>query len=266
MADESTLEAVKAVYNGPEGDLWELIMGQQIHVGGLRSSMDLAMRAAVEGKAHGVDLCCCNGAGMRFLARFQRVARLTGVDATGTVIERGIARCRQEGFGDRITFVKSDVCRTGLADGCADFVWGEDAWCYVEDKAALIAEAVRLVAPGGTIAFTDWVAGEVACTDAERARFLSFMKFPNVQSVAGYRELLERNGCKVIEAVDTGRFPEYVELYIAMVDRQLTYDALRILNFDEGLLAAVAGEMSFMLQLARDRKITQGLLVARKGA
>ena len=25
---------VQAVYDGPEGDLWELVMGEQIHIGG----------------------------------------------------------------------------------------------------------------------------------------------------------------------------------------------------------------------------------------
>ena len=29
------LTDVNAVYDGAEGDLWELIMGQQIHIGGL---------------------------------------------------------------------------------------------------------------------------------------------------------------------------------------------------------------------------------------
>ena len=39
------LREVQAVYDGPEGRLWELIMGEQIHIGGFSSSMDLAERA-----------------------------------------------------------------------------------------------------------------------------------------------------------------------------------------------------------------------------
>ena len=38
------LSDVQAVYSGPEWHLWELLMGQQIHLGGFRSSMDLAKR------------------------------------------------------------------------------------------------------------------------------------------------------------------------------------------------------------------------------
>jgi hypothetical protein len=76
------LENVQAVYSGPEGDLWELVMGEQIHVGGFQSSMDLAQRAGIEAGLEGVDLCCCNGAGMRFLVKFRGVASMRGVDAT----------------------------------------------------------------------------------------------------------------------------------------------------------------------------------------
>ena len=67
-----------------------------------------------------------------------------------------------EGLADRITFTLADVCDTGLPGGQADFVWGEDAWCYVATRRRLIAEAARLVKPGGTIAFTDWVEGRAA--------------------------------------------------------------------------------------------------------
>ena len=83
------LADVQAVYDGPEGDLWELLMGEQIHIGGFQSSMDLADRAKIAAEQRGVDLCCCNGAGMRFLVRFRNVQRMTGVDATELVVHAG---------------------------------------------------------------------------------------------------------------------------------------------------------------------------------
>jgi ubiquinone/menaquinone biosynthesis C-methylase UbiE len=170
------LQDVTAVYSGAEGDLWELLMGHQIHIGGFKSSIDLAERAGIGAGLRGVDLCCCNGAGMRFLVRFREVAGMTGVDATETVVTRGRQRCQEEGLADRIRFVLGDVCNSGLPAGSADFVWGEDAWCYVTDKAKLIAEAARIVKAGGTIAFTDWVEGPAGLSDAEAAHFLRFME------------------------------------------------------------------------------------------
>ena len=258
------LKAVQAVYSGPEGDLWELIMGEQIHIGGFRSSQDLAERAGIGAGMKGVDLCCCTGGGMRFLVRFRNVARMTGVDATRTVVERGRSRCTEPGYEGRIGFVLAEATATGLPDGEADFVWGEDAWCYVADKEKLMAEAVRLVKPGGTIAFTDWVEGSTPLTGAEAERLLRFMKFPSIQDIDGYRRLLKNNGCEVVSAEDTGRFAPYVDLYLNMLGMQLTGDALRIIGFDSALMESLATEMAFMQQLAHAGKLAQGRWVARK--
>lgn len=258
------LAEVSAVYDGAEGDLWELLMGQQIHIGGFRSSMELADRAGIGAGQKGVDLCCCTGAGMRLLVRLRKVAEMTGVDATRTVVERGIARTADEGLEGAVRFVRADVCKTGLPDASADFVWGEDAWCYVVDKPELIREASRIVRPGGVIAFTDWIEGPAGLSEAEAERFLRFMKFPNVQDLGGYRQLLEKNGCEVVEAADTGRFAPYVDLYLEMVDKQLGWDALRILRFDASAVEAIGREMSFLRDLAHAGKVAQGRFVARR--
>jgi ubiquinone/menaquinone biosynthesis C-methylase UbiE len=265
IADIS-LSDVQAVYSGPEGDLWELVMGQQIHIGGFRSSMDLAQKAGIAPGMEGIDLCCCNGAGMRFLVRFMNVARMHGVDATEAVVQRGRNRSKAEGLADRISFTLADACETGLPDAKADFVWGEDAWCYVGDKQRLIAEAVRLVKPGGIIAFTDWVEGSTPLINGESERFLQFMKFPNILDIDGYASLMAKKGCNVIVAEDTGRFAPYVDLYLNMLNMQLTYDALKIIGFDFPLMESLGAEMNFMRDLAHAGKLVQGLFVARKKA
>lgn len=258
------LTNVQEVYDGPEGRLWELIMGQQIHIGGFVSSMDLAEKANIGKGTKGVDLCCCNGAGMRFLVRFCQVASMTGVDATETVINQCRERCRKEQLSDSVSCILADVCDSGLPSSSFDFVWGEDAWCYVEDKDTLIREAARIVRPGGTIAFTDWVEGPAGLTDSQAQRFLTFMKFPNVQDIPGYKKLLQANGCEILYALDTGRFGPYVDLYLDMVSKQLTYDVLNIIGFDQALMQGIAEEMKFMQTMAHAGKIAQGLFVARK--
>ncbi len=257
------LEQVRAVYAGPEADLWELLMGEQIHIGGLASSADLAGRAGIRGASVGVDLCSCSGAGMRFLVRFFGVDRMIGVDATARMIDRGRARCADEGLGEKISFVEADACATGLPDGVADFVWGEDAWCYVADKGALIREATRLVRRGGAVAFTDWVEGDTPLDPGEAERFLRFMKFPSIETLAGYRSRMEAAGLRVEVAAPTGRFAPHVRLYLDMLRMQLGYDALKIIGFDRGVMESLTAEMRFMLGLAEAGKLEQGLFVAR---
>jgi ubiquinone/menaquinone biosynthesis C-methylase UbiE len=254
---------VNAVYDGSEGDLFELVFGEQIHIGGLASSLELAERAGIEAGQHGVDLCCCNGAGMRCLVRFKQVASMVGVDASVRTVERGRRRCQEEGMSDRIRIIHADACKSGLPTGEADFVWSEDAWCYVPDKPSLIAEAVRIVKPGGTIAFTDWIEGPTPLSEAEKQMFLTGMRFDNVQDLAGYRALLEKNGCEVIEASDTGRFSAHLDLFANMIEKQLTYDALKIMDFDEGSVAVLVAGFRLGAELARQGKLAQGRFVAR---
>jgi len=263
-APEIHLSDVQSVYSGPEGRLWELLMGEQIHIGGFQSSMDLASRAGIREGLRGVDLCCASAAGMRFLLRFRNVSHMTGVDATGAMIELARRRCDEEGFVERITLLEGDVCATGLHAGGNDFVWGEDAWCYVENKTALVAEAARILKPGGIIAFTDWMEGPVEMSDDEAARYLSFMKFPNILTQVEYTRLLEANGCDIQFAHDTGRFPGHVRLYLDMIDKQLTYDALKIIGFDVPMAAKLVAEMRFIQSLAESNKIQHGLIVAQK--
>ena len=258
------LSDVQAVYSGPEGRLWELLMGEQIHLGGFQSSMDLAQRAGIAAGSRGVDLCCCTGAGMKFLLRFLNVAHMTGVDATPAVVQLGRQRAVAEGLADRISFLENNVCATVLPSGQFDFVWGEDAWCYVEDKAKLIAEAARLIKPQGKIAFTDWMEGPAGLSEEEAARFLGFMKFPNLLTLGEYQSLLEANDCAVPVAHDTGRFAAAMPLYLDMIEKQLTYDALKIIGFDTALAATLVGEMKFIQSLAQAGKIIQGLVVAEK--
>jgi SAM-dependent methyltransferase len=233
-------------------------------MGGLKSSMELAEKAGIKKGSFGIDLCSCTGAGMRFLILFRDVGRMAGVDATRKVIERGRVRCGEQGVADKAEFVQADACDSGLPSGQADFVWGEDAWCYVKDKARLISEAARLVKSGGTIAFTDWIEGPTALAQAEAERFMSFMKFPSLQDLPGYRQMIESNGCEVLLAEDTGRFAPCIEMYLRYLDQQLAYDAFRILSFDYGLIGAVEAEMKAALELARAGKLAQGLFVARK--
>lgn len=265
-AAEIHLSHVQATYSGPEARLWELLMGEQIHIGGLASSTDLATRAGIKPGSNGVDLCCCTGAGMRFLLRFFNVGSMTGVDATKAMIALGLKRTAEEGFAGRTQFVEANVTATGLPGGQFDFVWGEDAWCYVEDKPALIAEASRLLKPGGTLAFTDWMEGPAGLTDQEAGRFLAFMKFPNLVTLKEYAAFAKASHCTVETRHDTERFSSHIALYIDMIEKQLTYDALKIIGWDSSMAGALLGEMKFAKELAEKKKIIQGLFVARKNA
>ena len=68
------LAEVTSLYGSVQADFMQLIYGQQIHIGGMKESLELAELAGIGAGQSGIDLCCCNGAGMRFLVRSRNVA------------------------------------------------------------------------------------------------------------------------------------------------------------------------------------------------
>jgi ubiquinone/menaquinone biosynthesis C-methylase UbiE len=256
------LSDVQEVYGGPEGELWELLMGEQIHAGGMMSSRILAAKAGIKEKMKGIDLCCCLGAGMRFLAKnFNAV--MCGVDATEKMISEARRRADDEDLTARLDFQLGDVTNIPYGNEEFDFVWGEDAWCYVVDKERLIQEAARVLKPGGIIAFTDWIEGDIGLSNEEAHRINTFMKFPDMESIEGYRRLLMKYGFDILESVEI-EFARYVDLYISMLTEQVTYDALKILGDDMALFKAMGEEMQYMRNRIHEGKMARGRFVGVK--
>ncbi len=260
-----TLKEVRGVYSGPEGQLWEMIMGEQIHVGGFASSMALAQKAGIREGQKVLDLCSALGAGLRFLVKNFKVQGY-GLDATQHMVEEADRRCKRDGMDGSIEMKLGDVTSIPWDASTFDVVWGEDAWCYVTDKDRQIAEAARVLKKGGTIAFTDWVEGPKGLIDVDAERIERFMKFPYMESQKGYEALLKKHGFTVTVSEDlTPDFADHIQLYIDMLTKQLTFDALRIINWDMNLMQAMGGEMMFMLEKARAGNFGRTRIVAVKG-
>ncbi|TKJ39136.1 ubiquinone biosynthesis protein UbiE [candidate division LCP-89 bacterium B3_LCP] len=259
-----SLEDVKVVYDGPEGVLWELIMGEQIHVGGFKSSMELVQKAGIQQGWKGLDLCSALGAGCRFLVKNCGVT-MCGLDGTQTMHQKAQERSQAEGLADKIELRLGDVTEIPWPDNTFDFVWGEDAWCYVVDKDKLVSEAARVLKPGGTLAFTDWIEGPAGLSDDEAKRINTFMKFPYMENLEGYKTLIQNTGLTLVSAEDlTPEYASYVDFYIKMLTDQLSYDALKIIGDDMELFQAMGGEMAFMGQKAHEGKMGRGRFIARK--
>jgi ubiquinone/menaquinone biosynthesis C-methylase UbiE len=261
---DTGLREVQAVYDGPEGKLWELIMGEQIHIGGWAESKVMADKAGIGSGMKVLDLCSALGAGLRFLVKNYGVQGF-GLDGTKTMFEEAKSRAAAEGLGDKIEFKLGDVQDIPWPDGTFDVVWGEDAWCYVADKDKLIAEAARVLKPGGTLAFSDWIEGPAGLSDEEAERINTFMKFPYMESLDGYAGLIEKHGLKLKSKEDLHEhFADCIDLYIKMLTQQLTYDALKIIGDDMNLFGAMGGEMGFMAGAAHAGKFGRGRWIATK--
>lgn len=255
---------VQTIYSGVEGQLWELLMGEQIHIGGMASSTDLARFGGIKEGTKGVDLCCCSGAGMRFLIKLCGVASMEGIDFTKAQIALGKKRMTAAGIpAKQYRFHQGDAAMPHVKAEAFDFVWGEDAWCYVADKPGLINQAHRALKAGGKVVFSDWVATD-KMTAGEAKRFLAFMKFPTFMTIADYKQLLEKTGFQKVKAKVSPYYVPSMDLYAAMYLRQHAYDVLRLLGFNKDVYKAVLEELSFIIGLAKSKKLVQTYFTAIK--
>lgn len=262
------LADVQKVYSGPEANLWKLVMGEQIHVGGFAESMVMAKKAGIKEGDKVLDLCSCLGAGLRFLVKNYKVQGF-GLDGTQAMVDHAIKLDEGEGLSDKIEYKVGDVKEIPWEDNTFDVVWGEDAWCYVDCKDTLIKEAARVLKPGGTLAFSDWIEGSAGLTDEEANRICNpgnlGMTFPYLETVKGYEELIAKHGLRLVSSEDLNEhFAEMIDLYIAVLTKQLLYDALKIVGDNMEFFQKKGGEMQFWSEMAHAKKFSRGRWIVRK--
>jgi ubiquinone/menaquinone biosynthesis C-methylase UbiE len=255
------IENVNEVYDGPGGVLWEMLMGEQIHVGGMEETDILAQKAGISADSHVLDVCSALGGPARHLAR-KYGCRVTGLDATRRMHEEAIRRMEEAGLSDRIEFKLGNALDMPFRADSFDVVWGQDAWCYVTDKERLIRECARVVKPGGGVAFTDWLeTGPM--TDKEWLALHEFMVFPYMEALDGYAALAEAAGLTVIEKEDlTPDFAAHVPMYLDMVQNQYRQDIIN--GYGQEMYDEVVRGLSLWRDASAAGKVGRGRIIACK--
>ena len=258
-----SLDDVRNAYSGPVGTLWEMVMGEQMHVGGSRATVELAIMAGIGPGSRVLDICSALGGPARQLAR-EFGCTVTGIDATPAMVEEATRRAAAEGLGGRVEFRLGNALGLPFRWSSFDVAWGQDAWCYVTDKERLVREACRTVRPGGTLAFTDWIQGD-CYPDDDLAPLLEFMLFPYLETRAGYTSMREESGLEVTRYVDlSDDFARQLSRYAEDIRGDLRREIIR--RFGEEFFTAIDEGIGSWEVYAREGKVGRGLWVARKSA
>jgi len=256
-----SIAEVSEAYAGAVGTLWEMVMGDEIHIGGTIATRELAVLAGITKDARVLDICSALGGPARHLvAEFG--CRVTGIDATPAMVEEATRRTAAAGLDGRVTFRLGNALDLPFRESSFDTVWGQDAWCYVTDKARLIREAARVTRPGGTIAFTDWIQLR-DIPDRKLDPLLSFMLFPYLETPEGYPRLLEENGWEVTAADDLSRdFAEQFTMYRSRIQGELRPEIIR--QFGDSFFSAVEDGIALWENAAHEGIVGRGRWIARK--
>jgi cyclopropane fatty-acyl-phospholipid synthase-like methyltransferase len=147
---------------------------------------EVLARLRLEGLAEPrlLDLGCGLGATLRSFARRLPRARLFGITRVPWQVENARALNQAAGCGERVRVLEGDYEETVLPGASYDGVYALESSCHAHgaDKGALLAEAHRLLRPGGRLIVADG--------------FLSGDRLANALQERIYRKLCE---CWVIE-------------------------------------------------------------------
>lgn len=232
----------------------------QDHFGGLLAVEELALGAGIDGSTRVLDVCSGIGGPARYLAS-RLGCRVTGLDITASRHESAVRLTHLVGLDRLVDFQLGNALDMPFEDGSFDVVIGEEAFCHVPDKPRLIRECARVVKPGGRLAFTDILKCEGLGAEVA-ARLCREMTFQSLESLDGYRTLLEGNGCCVIRADDLGRawtriLEDRLQMYRSLEDTTTArFGAAHFRRWDD--------TYAFFVGLFATGGLTGGRFVARK--
>lgn len=255
------IDGVSDVYEGPGGILWEMLMGEQIHVGGEPETDRLAQKAGIGASSVVLDVCSALGGPARHLAR-KFGCQVVGLDATPKMHSEAQRRTREAGLEGQVTCKLGNALDMPFRAASFDVVWGQDAWCYVTDKARLVSECARVARPGGVVAFTDWL--ETGPMSDERWTALnSFMVFPYLETLGGYASLAGAAGLEVLECEDLSPdFARHVQEYLGALTNG--HRAAIVAAYGQEMYEGVARGLTLWRDASAEGQVGRGRIIARK--
>jgi len=132
----STYDRMGAVLSFGQDPRWRRFLVSRLDVGPAANVLDVATGTAMVAR----EVVAATGAGV------------VGLDLSPDMLRRGVAETAAAGMGDRVRFLQGDGQRLPFADATFDALAFTYLLRYVDDPAATLAELVRVVRPGGTVA------------------------------------------------------------------------------------------------------------------
>ncbi len=182
-------------------ELARLILGDSLHPGGLRATNRLGRAMGLQPGWRVLDLACGLGTSATAISRVFK-CRVTGLELGAAAATDSRQRALEQPVPANVAFVRGDAEMPPFRSGAFDAVIVECATSLFADKSAAIAEARRLLRPGGVIGLSD-VTVEPGSLPPELDSTLGMMLcLTDALSTGGYTQLLESGGFTVTQCAD----------------------------------------------------------------
>lgn len=199
--------------------------------------------------------------GSAFYLAEHKDCMVQGIDLMELNVAEANRRAVSKGLSARVRFVTGEATLLPFEDRCFEVVWGQDAWCHVEDKRGLISEAYRVLVAGGLVVFSDWLLRDLQSSTTDEIRQVTAS--PNIGDVQMYRGLLDERGFALEEYADTSA--EFAAGYRDVLKRLYAIEAEVCTRFGQKVFDIVLAKQQFVLDAFTTGVLGAGSFVARKG-
>jgi len=209
------VETARAYYNSDDADnfYFHVWGGEDIHIG-LYETPDEAIRDAsrrtverMAGLVSGLgadsrvlDMGAGYGGAVRYLAKTYG-CKVTALNLSETENERDRQMNREQGLDHLIDVVDGSFEDVPLPDGSVDLVWSQDAILHSGHRDKVMAEAARVLRPGGEMVFTDPMQAD-DCPDGVLQPVLDRIHLSTLGSIGFYREQAAKNGLREVQVIE----------------------------------------------------------------
>jgi len=208
------VETARAYYNSDDADnfYFHVWGGEDIHIG-LYETPDEAIRDAsrrtverMAGLVSGLgpdsrvlDMGAGYGGAARYLARTFG-CKITALNLSETENDRDRQMNREQGLDHLIDVVDGSFEDVPAQDGSIDLVWSQDAILHSGHRDKVMAEAARVLRPGGDMVFTDPMQAD-DCPDGVLQPVLDRIHLSTLGSIGFYREQAAKHGLREVQVI-----------------------------------------------------------------
>lgn len=208
-----------------------------------------------------LDLGAGYGGSMRRLARAHG-CRATCLNISETQNDTNRARNRQAKLADRMRVVHGVFEDIPEANDSFDVVWSQDAFLHSDQRARVIAEAWRVLKPGGHLVFTDPMQADEVAPGVLQPVY-DRLKLTSLGSPGFYRDAAAKAGFETVAWEDmTGQ----LATHYARVREELAahYDALRAAGASRDYLDRMLSGLENWVNAAKAGHLVWGITLMRK--
>ena len=177
----------------------------------------------IDSGARVLDLGCGNGTTAIWLSTSQN-CQVTGIDLSGVRVQNAEdARVRlDQQVQDRLEFKKASATELPFEDESFTHLWSQAVIYHVPDKAAVLAEAYRVLEKGGIMVFDDLTKPQPNIgADAQKFVYERLL-YDTPYSFESYQEALTAQGFTILESRDLSTHLK--ESYLRLADRTPTFE------------------------------------------